>query len=51
MEWLVRLAVGLLKHLGLLAVSLIHVCCIGLDIGDKEDGVLICTVGSVAGWC
>ena len=27
------------------------VCCIGLDIGEQENGVPICSVGSVSVWC
>ena len=39
MGWLVKLVVGLHKHLELLVVSVILYSLFRLDVGDQEDGV------------
>ena len=44
---LVTLAVGLLKHLGLLTVFMLLCLLHRTYIGDEEDDILICSVGSV----
>ena len=50
MESLVKLAAGLLKHLGFWQFTGFCAYCIRFDNEDHERSVPICSVGSVAVW-